>query len=189
MRSSFIISLVKLFLFIILVCFLYTFTIEFIREINIYQRNSSIFIFAGIFFSFFFYIFIADLNNLYKAIQNFFFRTYSLSLIISIPLALTAFLSFILPRLCGLNIEAKTFFFINGFLFAAHMIFIARNKKGTGFVGYVNYLFYLGVLYLINLFLLGTYLEAYLRIDLMHILSEGIRKGYAIFSQLYRRIF
>ena len=186
-NSNIIITIFKFAAFIILFCFIYSFTKQAWIEVKVSDVR-SVTLLSGIFFAFFFYAFIADLNNVYKAVQGFFFRGSSMSFIFSALLILLALFYFLSPSVFAVSLNNHLFIFLNGFIFTVHLMYIARDKKGSGFSAYTNYLFSLSALYLVNLFIWLVCVNAAVSLPIDRVVVNGFKEGYVIVLSLFRRI-
>jgi len=187
LRNNYIIAVLELIAFIVIFCFLYAYSKELWLQLK-GSKMDLVVLGVGVFSSLFFYAFVADLNNLYKNIQNFFFRTNILSFIFSSLLVILALVYFLVPRIFGASLNENLFTFLSGFLFTSHLAFVARNQKAGGFTGYVNYLFVFSMLYMLNLILWTVYLIALYDVSLISIITDGSKEGFSILTSLFRKI-
>jgi len=190
LRNNYIFALIKFILFLIIFCFLAEVTKEFWKEIRA-KENFDLAIFVLSLLSCFgFYVFVCDLNNVYKRIQNFFFRSSFFSLVFPSILIILGLGFFFLPKVLSVTYDRDIFVFIGGFVFTGHLIFIAKESKGHNFAAVINYLFIFSILYILNLILFGLYLKISYPIRIGNVALEGMKQGAAliqtIFSQALR---
>ena len=185
LRHNYIFTFIKLFLFLILFCFLLELTRAFVLEAKSCDGFSTIALFSSVFFSFFFYYFIADLNSPYKNIQMFFFRSPFISYLFPFLLLVVSAIYFILPRAFGFDFDRNFFVFLGGFVFTVHMIYIAHETKGRTFTESVNYFFTLSILYIFNVILLGLYLKIAFKFRLSDVIIDGIKNGTLLIRSLF----
>ena len=177
LKNNYAFTLVKLILFLFIFCFLLEFTSSFWREIRSREGfNINIFVFSGLCL-FGCYHFLIDLNSYYRKIQRFFFRTPSVSYILPAILIILAVGYFIIPKVLNSHFNKGFFIFFGGFIFTAHMVFVAKETKGYTFSTLVNYLFIISILYILNLFLLGFYFKIAFNVHLGKILISGLNDG------------
>lgn len=189
MSNNYIFALGKIFLFLIIFCFIWKVTGEFLDELE-NQKEVKIFVFyLSILFPFLFYTFIGDLNFLYHKIQRFFFRTEPLSLLFPSLLILSGIGFLILPKLLNLSLNRDIFVFVGGVFFTIHLIFSARSLRSNSFIGIANYLFNFSLIYLITLLLLMSYLRIGVNFSLKETVSSGFKKGTILLKQISTQIF
>jgi len=82
------------------------------------------------------------------------------------------------------------FIFLGGVAFTIHMTLVARETRGRNFVTFINYLFILSILYILNLIILGIYFRIGFNVHMGKVIVEGIRGGAGLiqgtFSQVLR---
>jgi len=181
-------TLIKFFLFLIIFCFVISITKEFFKEVRAHDGLNINILFFSALSAFAFYTFVADLNEVYKKIQNFFFHSSFLSYLVPSFLILLGLGYFILPKAFNLEIDKEIFVFLGGFVVTSHLIFIARDNKGKTFSGVINYLFNFSILYIICLLLFSVYLMAAFEINLGTILIEGLTGGAMLIKNLFTQV-
>jgi hypothetical protein len=155
---------------------------------NISSSSVTIFI-ASIFSCFVFYTFVVNLRSLYRKIQMFFFRSTFVSYIIPFVLFIAGISCFILPKVFNFSLRPNLFIFLGGFIFTAHLSYIAAESKGTTFPDFVHYLFILSILYILNLLFLGLYLNAFFNFHIGKIAIEGIKSGAILIQSVFAQAF
>ena len=186
LRNNYLFTIIKFILFIIIFCFLIEITREFWRELRA-KDNFDVKVLAfSVLFSFAFYVFLVDLNDAYKKIQNFFFRSSFFSLVFPSALILLAFGYMFIPKVFNINYNRDIFIFLGGCAFAVHLIFIAQDSKGHTFTTFINYIFIFSILYIINLLLLGVYFRiGFDRVYVGRIAIDGIRDGAILLQNIF----
>nr|CAX68982.1 hypothetical protein JG3_0110 [uncultured bacterium] len=138
---------------------------------------------------FLFYTFVADLNELYKKIQDFFFRSGTLTLILP-SLALLSALGFLLiPKLFETGFSKDLFVFVGGVSFTVHLIYVARQSKGTTFFAFIDYLFNFSLLCILNLILFGLYLNIGCKLPVVKVVAEASKKALSLITELATSTF
>jgi len=189
LRNNYIFTLVKLALFLIILCFLVSLSQEFWREIKTANSVSIKILVISILSAFSFYVFIADLNNFYKGIQKFFFHSTFFAYLIPSALVLVGLGYFFLPKIVNVNFSRATFIFLGGFIITGHMIFVARGNQGHNFPTAVNYLFIFSILYILNLLLFSVYLRIGFHINIGKIIFEGMKNGAGLIQNIATQAF
>lgn len=187
-KQNYFLTLIKFFLFLIIFCFLVSLSKQFYREIKGIEDLNVDMLFLSILSAFSFYTFVADLNDFYKKMQNFFFHSSFASYMVPSFLILLGLGYYILPKVFNAEIDKGIFIFLGGFISTSHLIFVARETKGNTFAAFINYLFTFSILYIVILFLLAAYLTAAFKIDLHKILVDGIMGGAALIKDLFGQI-
>jgi signal transduction histidine kinase len=187
-KQNYFLTLIKFFLFLIIFCFLVSLSKQFYREIKGIEDLNVDMLFLSILSAFSFYTFIADLNDFYKKMQNFFFHSSFASYMVPSFLILLGLGYYILPKVFSADIDKGIFIFLGGFISTSHLIFVARETKGNTFAAFINYLFTFSILYIVILFLLAAYLTAAFKIDLHKILVDGIMGGAALIKDLFGQV-
>lgn len=188
LRNSYIITLGKFLLFLIFFCFLVETIKNFLQELKATPEFDVFVLYLAILTSFIFYTFIADLNNIYNKIQNFFFRGSYFSLVIPSLLIILALVYFLIPKLLKFSLNKDLFLFTGGFVFNMHLIFIANKTKTSSFVGFVNYLFIFSILFVVNFLILGIYLKIEYKIDLGKIIIDSIRDSSSLVKGIFSQV-
>jgi len=185
LRNNYIFTLAKLILFLIIFCFMVEVSIFFWKEV----RSKNGFKVALLSFSslalFCCYCFLADLNNAYKKVQRFFFRSAYVTYLFPSVLIVLSLSYFFLPKIFSLSFNRDIFVFLGGFAFTGHLVYIARETKGTTFTALVNYFFIFGILYIFNLLLLGLYLKIGFPIELGRIVVDGAQAGASLIQNIF----
>ncbi|MCD6583876.1 MAG: hypothetical protein J7K71_04245 [Candidatus Omnitrophica bacterium] len=189
LQNNYILTIVKLVLFLIIFCFLVELSKVFLKEIRLKESLKIGVLFNSILFCFAFYTFLADLDNLYRKIQKFFFRSTFFFLCLPSLVILLGLCFFLFPKIIGFSFSKELFLFLGGFAFTSHMIFVARQIKGHTFTGFVNYLFMFSILYILNLIIFGVYLKVVFNLHLTKLLFEGIREGASSIKILFVQLF
>ena len=189
LRNNYLFTFVKFFLFVVLFCFLIEMTREFLIEARSQGGLNVNLLLVSVFSCLFSYIFIADLNDPYKQVQMFFFRSPVVSYLAPFVLVAAGLICFIISRIFNVKIDRGVFVFFGGFIFTAHLIYIAKETKGKTFIESINYLFTLSVFYLLNLVLLGVYMNAILRFRIGRVAAEGVRDGAVLIQTVFTRLF
>lgn len=191
LRNNYVVTLIKLFLFFILLCFIIELTKSFFREAKNRENFNAIILVSSVFFSFFFYNFIADMRGPYKNIQMFFFRSAFISYLFPFLLIVSGFTYFILPKIlsAGFAFDRNIFVFVGGFIFTSHLIYIAGETRGKNFADYVNYFFTLSILYIFNAILIGLYFKIAYSFSLSQIIIDGVKNGALLIRSMFMRTF
>lgn len=189
LRNNYIFTLIKLFLFLIILCFLVSLSREFWSQLKTADSASVKTLVISIFSAFGFYVFVTDLNNFYKGIQRFFFHSTFFAYIIPSILILVGLGYFFLPKVFNINFSRSTFVFIGGFMITGHMIFVARGNQGHNFPTAVNYLFIFSIIYILNLLLFLVYLRVGVHIDIGKIIFAGMKNGASLIQSISTQAF
>jgi hypothetical protein len=185
LRNNYIFTLVKFILFLIILCFLIKLSSAFWREARA-KDGFSVTVLAFSFLALFCcYAFLADLNNIYKKIQRFFFRTEIVSYLFPSVLILLALVYFFLPKIFNTSFKKDIFIFLGGFSFTGHLVYVARQIKGQTFSAIINYFFLFSILYIFNLLLLGVYLRIGFNIYLGRVIVEGVQSGAVLIQNIF----
>jgi len=182
-------TVVKLFLFLVIFCFLFEITKNFWRIIRSAEGfDLSVFIFS-MFFPFAFSAFVVDLNTPYKKIQNFFYRSTAVALFFPSFLILLSLSYFLIPKILQTSFNHDLFIFFGGFTFISHLIFVAQQTRGQTFSTVINYLFMFSILFILNLILLGLYLRIGFTFHLGSMLIEGVKNGASLLKNIFTQAF
>ena len=182
-------TIVKLFLFLIIFCFLFEITKNFWGIIRAEQGfDLSVFIFS-ILAPFAFSTFVVDLNTPYKKMQNFFYRSTTVSLFFPSFLIVLAASYFFIPKILQTPFERDIFIFLGGFAFTLHLIFIAHQTKGKTFSTVINYLFMLSIFFILNIIVLSLYLRIGFTFHLGDIFIKGVKNGAALLQNVFTQSF
>ncbi|MCK4810051.1 MAG: hypothetical protein KAS99_03830 [Candidatus Omnitrophica bacterium] len=188
LRNSYIVTLAKLFIFLIIFCFLPGITTNFFGDLRQSPGFKSFILYFSILTPFLFYTFVADLNEVYGRVQDFFFRHSFFSLIVPSILIVLALGYFIIPKILGSSFNKDIFLFLGGVISTVHLIFIARRLKASTFSGFVHYLFIFSLLYTVSLFLFAIYLKVGFKLGLLKILSDSLRSGASLIESILTQI-
>ncbi|MBU0896340.1 MAG: hypothetical protein KKB76_01815 [Candidatus Omnitrophica bacterium] len=189
LRSNYFFALIKFALFLIIFCFLIELSKDFFKEIKSTQDLKVDVFFLSLLSCLAFYIFIADLNNFYKKIQKFFFRSSFFAFLFSSLLIFFVIGFFLLPKVLNFSFDRDIFLFLGGFILTSHLVFIARETKGSNFIAFIDYLFLFSILYVVNLILFGLYLKVAFRIDLGKVIIDGVKDGVFLMQNIFSQIF
>ena len=190
LRNNYVFTLVKLVLFLILFSFLVELTKELWQELATEKGFNLNILVISILSSFAFCTFCTDLNDYYRHIQRFFFRSLFFSLLFPSVLIVLMVGYFLLPKIMNVVYNKDVFIFLGGVAFTTHLTLIARETRGKNFTTFVNYLFIFSILYILNLILLGAYFRIGFNVHVGKVIVEGIKGGagliQSIFSQVLR---
>ena len=189
LRNSYVVTLVKSLLFLIIFCFFIELFKEFCKVFKEKDNYSINVFFFSMLSAFSFYIFLADLNNFYNKIQNFFFRSYFFSLLFPSVVIILGVCYLIIPRLFNIPISKDIFIFAGTFALTGHLIFVARQLKGHTFNSFINYIFTFSILCTLNLFLFEFYLKIAFKVNIGKITLAGIKNGAELMQSLFTHTF
>jgi len=189
LRNNYIFTLIKLALFLIILCFLVALTKGFWKEVKTNDIFDVRVLIISMLSAFSFYVFIADLNRFYKGIQKFFFHSTFFAYLVPSVLVLTGIGYFFLPRIFDIAFNRDAFVFIGGFTLTGHMIFVARGNQGHNFPTVINYLFIFSILYILNLLLFSVYLRVGFHINIGAIISGGMKSGASLIQNIAVQAF
>lgn len=189
LKNNYIFTLIKLALFLIILCFLVALSREFWGELKTTETFSLSILTVSVLCAFSFYVFITDLNNFYKTIQRFFFHSTFFAYLIPSALVIMGVSYFFLPKIFNLTFSRDAFTFLGGFALTGHMIYIARGNKGHNFNTTVNYLFIFSILFMLNLLLFSVYLRVGFNINIGKIVFEGIKNGANLIQSISTQAF
>jgi hypothetical protein len=187
LKNNYIFTFVKCILFVILFCFLVELTRDFWREMGSRERFDLRMLVFSVLFCFAFYTFCVDLNDVYKKIQNFFFRSTFFSLVFPSLLIVLGLAYLLLPKIFSLPFNRDIFIFSGGFAFTVHLIFTARETKGYSFSAFIHYLFIFSILYMLNLMLLGLYFSIAFKVHVGRIVLSGAKDGAILLQNIFTR--
>lgn len=188
-KHSLFFTIIKFFLFLIIFCFLVSFTREFIRVAKSTKDLGSNIVFVSMLSTFMFYAFFVDLNELYKKIQQFFFHASQVAHFMPALLILSGILYFVLPKVFHFDFDKRFFAFLGGFILMCHLIYVARETKGTTFADFVSYLFMFSIIYIISLLILGIYLTVAFELDLAKFTIASLKNGAILIRNLFTQLF
>ena len=188
-HNNYIFTLVKFLLFLILLCFAVELTRCFYADIQSKDGFKINVFYLSILAPFLFYTFCSDLNQFYGKVQRFFFRSSFFSMLVPSLLVFFSVCFFVLPKVFHFTYSKDIFLFIGGFTFMSHLIFVAREIKGTTFTTFINYLFFFSVLYMMHLILFSLYLEVDFNVHLGKIIFNGMQNGARLIQQLFVQVF
>jgi hypothetical protein len=188
-KHSLFFTIIKFFLFLIIFCFLVSFTREFIKAAKSAKDLGSSIIFVSMLSTFMFYAFLVDLNELYKKIQQFFFHASQVAHFVPALLILAGILYFVLPKVFHYDFDKKPFAFLGGFILMCHLIYVARDTKGNTFADFVSYLFMFSIIYIISLLVFSIYLTVAFELDLAKFTITGLKGGAVLIRNLFMQLF
>lgn len=188
LRNNYLFALVKLVIFLLIFCFLVTFTKELWQELRSKEGFHMTVLILSLLCSFAFSAFVIDLGKHYKNIQSFFFRNSFAALVVPSMLIVLAIGYFFMPKLAGVTINRDIFVFLGGFTLTTHLVFIANNTKGHNFTTVINYLFIFSILYLLNLLLFSGYLRIAFNIHIGKVIIDGVKGGAALIQSIFAQI-
>ncbi len=189
LKNNYIFALVKLFLFLLIFCFLTETSKSFIGEFRATQGLDFSTFVLSIVITFAVYIFFFDLNNFYKRLQKFFFRSSFFSCLFPSVLIILALAYFFVPNIFDLSINKDFFVFSGSFALIAHLIYISRITRGNSFVSVINYLFILSIFLILTLILFGFYLRIAFDFELGQVLLSGMQNGTDLIKDVFVRGF
>jgi len=189
LKNNYVFTLIKLILFLIILCFLTEISRAFWEAIKLKEGYLSDTLILSIISLFGFYVFFSDLNNFYKRIQNFFFRSSFFSYLVPSLIAVLGVGYFFLPKIFNFDFNKQIFTFFGGFCLTGHLVFIARDTKGHNFNTFSNYLFTFSILYILNLLIFILYLKVAYPLNIGGIVSEGIRGGAHLIQKIFTQAF
>ncbi|MFH1771440.1 MAG: hypothetical protein ABH872_01345 [Candidatus Omnitrophota bacterium] len=185
LRSNYFFTVIKLILFLFILCFLVKLTARLWGELRSQDAFNLDILVLSIISTFAFYTFISDLDGFYKKIQNFFFRAQYVSLFSPSLLVILSIGYFFVPKITNTSINKDIFIFVGGFSFCMHLIFIARQIKGSSFSSSVNYLFMFSILFILNLIILSLYLRIGFNIYTGKVILEGMKNGAILIQDVF----
>lgn len=188
-RLNYLLAILKLLMFIFILPFAVEGSRLLYKEIQLNTDINHTLLLASLFICLLFYIFIADLNNLYSKIQKFFFRNSFLSLLLPSLLVIAAIFSFIFPKIFNIPINKEFFIFWGGFVFMMHFIYISHHSRGGSFTTFVNYIFLITVLYIFNIFLFSLYLKTSFPLKAGKLFVETSKEGWGLIHSLFFSFF
>ena len=189
LRNNYIFTLVKFALFLIILCFGVELTREFWRELRATEGFDTGLLVISLLSAFSFYVFIADLDNLYKKVQNFFFHSTFFAYLIPSALVVLGVGYFFLPKIFNIAFNRDVFMFFGGFILTGHMIYIARGNQGHNFPTAINYLFIFSILYILNLLLFSVYLKIGFHINIGRFIFTGMKSGANLIQNIFAQAF
>ena len=184
LKSNYIIAFINLFLFLILFCFVYSLSREFLQLLRLDETIKTWVLFLGAVFPLAFYTFIADLNPAYEKTQYFFFRHTFLYIVAPALFIILSLVYFLIPKIFAVTFNKSVFLFLGGVVFSAHAIFVAHQTKSPGFTGFINYIFILSMIYILSLFYLGFYLTIGYNFHLSNLLFTGFKDGFGLVKSI-----
>lgn len=184
LKNNYIVAFINLCLFLIIFCFVYSFSRQFLAVLKLNQTVKLWVLFLAAAFPLIFYIFIADLNSVYKKIQYFFFRNTFLYLFFPALLIILSLIYFLAPKIFNLSFNKTIFLFLGGLTFSAHLIFAGRQTKTSGFTGFVNYIFIMDIIFILSLFFLAVYITIGYDFHLKEFLVSGTKNGFILLKSI-----
>src|SRR3989338_248493 len=186
-KSNYLFVLIKFILFLLIFCFLAEMTKEFWREIRSKENFDLAVFILSLVSCFGFYAFVADLNGVYKGIQNFFFRSSFFALVFPALLIITGLGFLFLHKVLQFTYNRDVFLFSGGFLLVMHLVFIARQTKGHTFASVINYLFTFSILYILNLLIFISYLKITYPIQIGNFILQGAKQGAGLIQMIFTK--
>ena len=177
--NNLLVALLKFILFLVILYFAAGFTHEFVLAVHGTADVDLLLLPGTAFFAFGYYLFIKDLNETYKKIQTFFFRTPKLMHLVPFLLIVAALIYFVLIKCFSVPINRGIFIFVGGFIISAHLIFVAGETKGASFSEFAGYLFNLSLYYLVALTLLAAYFNVVFNFNVMKVFFDGVQGSIA----------
>lgn len=188
LRNNYFLTLVKFILFLLILCFIVEVSKAFFKDIEIKEGFNLNVFYLSILSPFLFYTFIADLSNLYRKVQDFFFRSTFFSYFLSALLIFLGIGFILIPKIFNFTFNKNIFLFLGGFVAIVHLVFVARQNRGGSFSTFINYLFNFSILYIINLILFTLYLKIGFDINLRSIFIEGAKEGIFLIQNIFTQI-
>lgn len=190
-HDNYLFVIIKLILVFFVLCFLIELGKQFLHGVNAQpDLNINVLVIAAL-VVFVFYTFIADLNNIYKTIQGFFFHSSTTIFVLIFPalFVLAGLIYFLVFNIFNVHANKDLFLFLGGVLATIHVIFIAREKKGNTFPAFVHYLFIFSIIFAIQLVLFTVYLRIAFKIPVNEILIDGSKQGVLIIKNIFTHTF
>jgi len=189
---------IKLFCFILLLPVFLGLAKGFTSEVlNLpFPLGKLFFLGAGLYLTF--HIFIVEPLKFYKKTQRFIqliFGFFSPILRVSyylIPFwALISLLVYlILTKLLHLNISSAVFFFITGFVFTMHITLVARIMRTDDITKFIDYLFIIIIVLVINIFFLAFNLKIYENtFSISSMAKYGLDWGIGVAKSIFNQLF
>ena len=186
--GGFLVGVVKFLLFWVVFCFLIEFGRAFLSELSAHKDISLNPLFIASIAAFFIYNFIADLNDVYKTIQQFFSHSTMFGLLLPFLLLIIGVGYLIIPRLFNLAINTDIFLFVGGFIMTCHMMYIAKQSRGDTFAAFSHYLLIMSVLVIINIVFFTLYLSIIYKMNTWAIIVAGSQNGYALLQNTFLQL-
>ncbi len=174
-EGNFFTALAKFLLFLAVFCLAAAVTRQFILTLHAAADVDTLLLPGTAFFVFSYYLLIKDLNEPYKKLQTFFFRTPRLSYVLPFLLPVAAAVFFALIKFRGMAINREIFVFVGAFIVVTHLLYVSSDTKGESFGAFSGYLLNLNLFYLANLLLLGLYFNVVFNFNVLKVLWEGLR--------------
>src|SRR4030042_1718715 len=125
LRNNYVFTLVKFILFLLIFCFLVKLTTSFWKEAKSRQGLGVTMLMAAALSVFGGYVFLADLNDSYKKIQKFFFRTTFVACLLPSVLIVLMAGYFFIPKMFNFPFNRDLFVYLGGMAFTGHLIYVA----------------------------------------------------------------
>lgn len=189
-RGNFVVNILKFVFFWVGFCFLVTLSKSLFAALIALDTFNVNTLFLAMIAAFIFYTFIADLNDVYKRVQEFFSHSTILSYFLPFSLLAISLGYLIVPRLFNAHdFDRGIFIFLGGFILTAHMMYIARENKGKTFSEFSHYLAVITFFAIINLIFFVLYLRIAFAIDVSSILADGFVDGWQVLNNLALQLF
>jgi len=179
-NDNFFVALIKFILFLGVLYFAAGFTYQFALAAHGAADVDILLLPGTVFFAFCYYLFIKDLNEVYKKIQTFFFRTPVLSYLVPFLLVLAAVVYFVLIKFFSVAINRAVFVFVGGFIVSVHLVFVSHETRGESFAQFAGYLFNFSLYYLVNIMLLAAYFNVVFNFNVLRVFFDGLEKSIAV---------
>lgn len=165
------------------------FTREFWYEIRSEEGFNGNLLIIAILSAFSFNVFLVDINNFYKKIQQFFFHSTFFSYLIPSILIVLGIVYFFLPKVFNKTFDRNLFVFLGSFIATNHLIFVARENKGYTFTAFINYLFLFSIFFILILILFIFYLNIGFNIPVGDFFLNGFKKGTILIQNILTQTF
>lgn len=183
--DNFFVAILKFLLFLVIFYFAAGFTYQFAMAVQ-GAADIDILILPGtVFFTFGYYLFIKDLNEMYKKIQTFLFRNHVLACLVPFLLIVAAITYFVLIRFFSVPINRSVFVFVGGFIVSSHLIFVSHETRGESFGQFAGYLFNFSLYYLVNVALLAAYFNIVFNFNVLRVFLDGLSSSIAVVRSFF----
>jgi hypothetical protein len=95
----------------------------------------------------------------------------------------------VLPRLFKVNFSNDLFLFLGGFILTSHMMYIAKENKGSTFGDFAHYLLVVTLLAIVNLAFFSGYLRISYDLDFSKIFVDGGKNGFNLLVVTVTQLF
>jgi len=197
--GSRIFSVIKLLLGLVLLPFVYSFTLAFLAELGLVEIGYQHYFWAGVISMLLFYLFIWEpaiiYNRGYRLVElifNFFKPLVKVAPYLLPIYTIVLFLIFIVVfYIFRLKDSLVYFVFLFGLSLTMHLIFSAKTIRGKkGDLLKSNYIFGFSFIYILNLFLLALILNViFNKFSLVNFLNNSFQIAASIFQAIFRQLF